>query len=359
MRISIVGAYGFTGKIICEELNKINYSYSIYGRDIENLNELKRENSNIINLKSINLRLIKDVNYIIENSDVIINCAGPFTEESFLLVEKVAESGKIYLDISGEIGFIKKSKDYLQEISVNNNSLIIHGCAFESLVSDLILQYLNEENEIKSVKTFYKFNQKKVSPGTRITMKLSKYRESFKIKDNQWSNCDFKNDLIKIINKEDNSEVAVPYPLPEVAFSKWNFEVDQAESFLIIDEDDSRYMTNRNIVEGDSLKELDRLRLKKFKGPELKDRMSQKCELFVNINHESIHPKTLEVKIKDTYLLTAKSIVLAVENILTKKPKLSGVVSPAKIFNGNALETIHKLGIELNHQTKFRIKIDL
>jgi short subunit dehydrogenase-like uncharacterized protein len=75
MRISIVGAYGFTGKIICEEFNKINYSYSIYGRDIENLNELKRENSNIINLKSINLRLIKDVNYIIENSDVIINCA--------------------------------------------------------------------------------------------------------------------------------------------------------------------------------------------------------------------------------------------------------------------------------------------
>ena len=359
MKISIVGAYGFTGKIICEEFNKNNYSYSIYGRDINILNKLKRENSNITNLKSINLRIVKDVNYIIENSDVIINCAGPFTEESFLLVEKVAESGKIYLDISGEIGFIKKSKDYLQEISVNNSSLIIHGCAFESLVSDLILQYLNEENEIKSVKTFYKFNQKKVSPGTRITMKLSKYRKSFKIKDNQWSNCDFKNDLMKIINKEDNSEVAVPYPLPEVAFSKWNFEVDQAESFLIIDEDDSRYMTNRNIVEGDSLKELDRLRLKKFKGPELKDRMSQKCELFVNINHESIHPKTLEVKIKDTYLLTARSIVLALENILTKKPKLSGIVSPAKIFNGNALETIHKLGIELNHQTKFRIKIDL
>ena len=36
MRISIVGAYGFTGKIICEEFNKIKYSYSIYGRNINN-----------------------------------------------------------------------------------------------------------------------------------------------------------------------------------------------------------------------------------------------------------------------------------------------------------------------------------
>ena len=356
MRISIVGAYGFTGKIICEELNKIKCSYSIYGRNINTLKELERGNANIINSKSINLRVINDVNYLIENSDIIINCAGPFTEESSLLVKNVAESGKIYLDISGEIGFIKKSRDYLQQISVDNKSLIIHGCAFESLVADLILQYFSTKNKIKSVKTFYKFNQKKVSPGTRITMKLSKYRESFKVKNNQWLNCDFKNDLIKIDTTKDSLEIGVPYPLPEVAFSKWNFEVNRAESFLIIDEDESKYMINKKIIGGDSLKELDKIRLKKFKGPNLKDRLSQKCELFVNINHESIHPKTLEVKIKDTYLLTAKCIVLAVENILTKKPKLSGIVSPAKIFNGDALETIHKLGIELNHQTKFRIK---
>ena len=134
MRISIVGAYGFTGKIICEEFNKIKYSYSIYGRNINALNELKKGNSNIKNSKSINLRIIGDVNYLIENSDVIINCAGPFSEESLLLVKNVAKSGKIYLDISGEIGFIKNSRDYLQEISVKNKSLIIHGCAFESLV---------------------------------------------------------------------------------------------------------------------------------------------------------------------------------------------------------------------------------
>ena len=78
------------------------------------------------------------------------------------IIEKVGVFTPKPIDVeelnSGEIGFIKKSKDYLQEISVNNKSLIIHGCAFESLVSDLILQSLREKNEIKSVKTFYKFN---------------------------------------------------------------------------------------------------------------------------------------------------------------------------------------------------------
>ena len=84
--------------------------------------------------------------------------------------------------------------------------------------------------------------------------------------------------------------------------------------------------------------------------------MSQKCELFVNINQESIHPKTIETEIKDTYLLTAKAIVLTVENIFKKNPNLYGIVSPGQIFNGNPLKIIQKLGVKLNHQSKFRIK---
>ena len=60
MRISIVGAYGYTGKIICEELNKIKCTYSIYGKNINTLNDLKRGNSNVINTNLISLRVYSD-----------------------------------------------------------------------------------------------------------------------------------------------------------------------------------------------------------------------------------------------------------------------------------------------------------
>tara|TARA_Y100000991_G_scaffold103396_1_gene77869 strand:+ start:709 stop:1779 length:1071 start_codon:yes stop_codon:yes gene_type:complete len=355
MRISVVGSYGYTGKLICKELNKTKYSYSIYGRNIDKLNHLKRGNSNILNSKSIDLRRIQDVRFIIEKSDIIINCAGPFTEESFLLVENAAKNGKIYLDISGEIGFVKKSYEHLHAISKENNALIIHSCAFESLVSDLLLQYLNVENKIKTVQTFYKFNQKKVSPGTRLTMKLNKFRRSLKIQNNKWIDCDFKKDQLKILFEKDK-ELAMPYSLPEVAFSKWNFNVNKAESFLLVKENESKFLINKKVLEGDSLKELDRLRLKTYKGPEDKNRMEQNCKMFVNINQGYHNSKTLEADIKDMYLFTAKAIVQTVEKITEKKTKMIGFISPGQIFTEDILTSIKNLNIKLNFQSKFKIE---
>ena len=355
MRISVVGCYGYTGKLICKELNKIKYSYSIYGRNIDKLNHLKRGNSNVLNSKSIDLRRIEDVRFIIEKSDIIINCAGPFTEESFLLVENAAINGKIYLDISGEIGFVKKSYDHLHAISKEKNALIIHSCAFESLVSDLLLQYLNEENDIKTVQTFYKFNQKKVSPGTRLTMKLNKFRRSLKIQNNKWVDCDFKKDQLKTLFEKDE-EVAIPYSLPEVAFSRWNFNIIKAESFLMVEKNESKFLINQKVIEGDSLKELDRLRLKNYEGPEVKNRMEQECKMFVNINQGYNNSKTIEADVKDMYLFTAKAIVQTVEKIIENKTKVTGLISPGKIFTEDILTSIKNLNIKLNFQSKFKIE---
>ena len=357
MRISVVGGYGYTGKLICEILNKSKHSYSIYGRNIEKLNLLKKGNSNIIYSKSVDLRSIKDVKCIIEKSDIIVNCAGPFTEESFLLVENAALNGKIYLDISGEIGFVKKSYDQLYSISKKNAALIIHSCAFESLVSDLILKYLDEKNEIKTVQTFYKFNQKKVSPGTRLTMKLNKYRKSLKIQNNKWVDCDFKKDQLKTLFEKDE-EIAIPYSLPEIAFSKWNYNIDKAESFLIVEKNESKFLTNKKFIEGDSLKELDKLRSKNYNGPKAGNRMEQKCKIFVNINKGHRNSKTIEAEVKDMYLFTAEAIVQTLEKILEKKTKMIGLISPSQIFEEDIMASIENLNIKLNFKSKFKVGIN-
>ena len=355
MRISVVGSYGYTGELICKELDKTKYSYSIYGKNIDKLNNQRRENSNILNVKSIDLRRIEDVRLIVEKSDFIINCAGPFTEESFLLVENAASNGKIYIDISGEIGFVKKSYDHLHCISKENNALIIHSCAFESLVSDLLIQMLNQENDINTVQTFYKFNQKKVSPGTRLTMKLNKFRRSLKIQNNKWVDFDFKKDHLKTLF-ENHNEVAIPYSLPEVAFSKWNFNVNKAESFLMVEKNEAVFLINKKVVEGDPLKELDRLKLKKYNGPEPKNRLEQKCKMFVIINQGHPNSKTIEADIKDMYFFTAKAVIQTVKKIIENKTKVIGLVSPGKIFEDDILTSIKNLDIKLNFQSKFKIE---
>ena len=120
MRISVVGAYGYTGRLICEELEKAGYSFSVLGRNKQKLDLLKEEFSTISSALELDMRNADDVEQLLEHSDLIVNCAGPFTEESQLLVDSVAESGKTYLDISGELRLKREIGQYLTSKKTNS-----------------------------------------------------------------------------------------------------------------------------------------------------------------------------------------------------------------------------------------------
>ena len=65
MKIAIIGAYGYTGSLICEQLQKSRINYSIYGRDEEKLIKLKNTFSYIKFHSVIDLRVQDDVKSII------------------------------------------------------------------------------------------------------------------------------------------------------------------------------------------------------------------------------------------------------------------------------------------------------
>ncbi len=120
MKITVVGAYGYTGKLICQELENHQLKFSVAGRDAEKLELLKSSlNSNPTSIEG-DITNTDTAQKIIAQSDIIINCAGPFTEESNHLLSLVAKSGKAYLDITGEIGFIKNSHESFHEEAVKS-----------------------------------------------------------------------------------------------------------------------------------------------------------------------------------------------------------------------------------------------
>ena len=43
MRISIVGAYGYTGRLICAEFKNVGIAFSIFGRNEKKILELKEK----------------------------------------------------------------------------------------------------------------------------------------------------------------------------------------------------------------------------------------------------------------------------------------------------------------------------
>ena len=356
MRIALIGAYGFTGKLISHELQNFKLPFTAYGRNVEKLTELKNEYSCIDAISGIDLRKKDDVSVIISNSDIIINCAGPFTEEATLILEQIADSGKIYLDITGEIGFVRSSHEKFNARAQKSNSLIIHGCAFESLVADLGLVYISEKlGSIKNVRTFYNFNQLKASPGTKMTMKLSKFRKILKIDKQNWSESNFKDDQLHITIDKKSEHIAIPYPLPEIAYSLWNYSAHKAESFLLVGLKEAKYFKGASDDSGDSLETLDAIRLRKRKGPTTEERAMQKSALVLDVESDSNQVLQVLLESSDMYLTTAKAIVLSVEKLLQIDNKPNGVISPGQLFKGNVMAALKDLEVELSESPDYKI----
>lgn len=356
MRIAVIGAYGYTGRLICKELQDTGFRFLIYGRNKEKIERLKDELSNVDKAVSIDLRKKADIDLVILEADIFINCAGPFTEESSLFLETLAESGKIYLDITGEIGFVRSSRELYHQKAKKSKSIIIHGCAFESLLADLAMQKIASiKVKVKSINTFYRFNQHSVSPGTRITMKMAKFRDSLKIKNKHWCISDSKHDQLKVNIDKTMEQTAIPYPLPEIAYAHWNWNVNNAASFLLMNTADALFFSEKKGTLGDPLENLDKIRFRKNNGPSIEKRGNQKSELFVRVLDENEKERILLLKSKDMYLLTAKAIVLAVKKVVTKGSRIYGVISPAQLFLNDWDATIKELNIEVIEQPNFVI----
>ncbi len=153
----LIGATGFTGKLVAEYLAKEygvkneNFVWAIAGRSQNKLNDLK------IFLKDIDPEaedlpaLLADsydrssLDRITSVTRVIISAVGPYLKYGKKLVESCASNGADYCDLTGEVPFIRESIDSYNTIAQDNNCRIIHSCGFDSIPSDIGVLMLQKE----------------------------------------------------------------------------------------------------------------------------------------------------------------------------------------------------------------------
>lgn len=343
MRIVLIGAYGYTGKLICELLQENKISFNIAGRKWASLEDLREEFALIDQIIQIDL-VSDDLHDFLDNHDVLINCAGPFTEESDRFVQTLCEQeNKTYIDITGELEFVRRSREIRHEIAQRNNSLVLHACAFESLIAGLGIQYLLGNEKPEEVNTFYVFEHSKPSPGTRMTMKLNKFRDNCFVKNGEWSEIteNFTSPLLK-----DESKSALAYPLPEVAFVSWFDGVNESGSYLLLSKQEAMFAGITAKEEGDLKAELEKLKQKKRPGPSKDQRIAQESELVVEtcVNGSK---RALSLKGADMYGMTARCVVTVLHEILESKERMSGVIAPSQLFLGNEKRILDVLGISI------------
>jgi len=171
--ITVFGATGYTGQKIAAVLDREGLDYRLAGRSSQKLAEMSSRLSAHPEWLVADAMQPGSLPPLFQGSQVLINCAGPFTDLGERVISQAAMSGSNYLDITNELGYVFRARGYSQ-MSARTGAALVPACAFEVALSDcaaaLAGQKLLEKDahtEIDRVDVIYAFEEVGASSGTR------------------------------------------------------------------------------------------------------------------------------------------------------------------------------------------------
>ncbi|NYJ74147.1 saccharopine dehydrogenase family protein [Allobranchiibius huperziae] len=148
--IVLFGATGFVGKLTAEHLAAYapeGVRIGLAGRNTAKLEDVRRS----LGPSASDWPLITaDSNddaalaALAERTRVVITTVGPYAKYGLPLVKACAEAGTDYVDLTGEVLFVRESIDRYHDAAAASGARIVHSCGFDSVPSDLAVLTLAE-----------------------------------------------------------------------------------------------------------------------------------------------------------------------------------------------------------------------
>ncbi len=148
--IVLFGATGFTGALVAEQLAQRapeGMAIALAGRSLAKLGEVREQ----LPERAADWPLVladaadrSTLNGMARSTRVLITTVGPYLKHGLPLVGACAKAGTHYVDLTGEVPFMRASIDACHEQAVATGARIVHACGFDSIPSDLGVLTLHE-----------------------------------------------------------------------------------------------------------------------------------------------------------------------------------------------------------------------
>ncbi|KAL4246225.1 Saccharopine dehydrogenase-like oxidoreductase [Abortiporus biennis] len=140
--ILVIGATGYTGRLIVEYLNnhpeRSSFTFGIAGRSRTKLDGLVSKLQLSAGVKSyvVDVQSRQAVDEIVGQAKVIVSCVGPYWLHGETILGSCVRQGKHYVDVAGEPAWIR-DMIYLYDFNASRTgAIIINTCGFDSVPSD-------------------------------------------------------------------------------------------------------------------------------------------------------------------------------------------------------------------------------
>lgn len=142
--IVVWGATGFTGKWVAKHLfdtyHESGLAWAVAGRNADKLNEVRDfigDDNALIDGLIADSEDESTLSELVKSTKVIITTVGPYAYYGSLLVELCAENGTHYVDLTGEVPWMREMIDAHEDTAKKSGAKIVHSCGFDSVPSDM------------------------------------------------------------------------------------------------------------------------------------------------------------------------------------------------------------------------------
>lgn len=330
----IYGANGYSGRLIAFDAKRRGHSPILAGR---NRHEVKKM-ANSMSLSFQNFSLEDRIDWIAEKLkgvDVLLNCAGPFSQTHERLLAACLKSGTHYLDITGELDVFENIFAFDEQAKLNNICLI-PGVGFDVVPTDALSLHLKEKHPTADQLELYIEPKGGLSPGTIKTL-LEGFGKSSRIRKNGHLSEleDFK------VKNWGGLKRAVPISFGDLSSAFRSTEIPNIQTYLITNVAIAQLLKALSLLktpfsDEDLLSKLRFLIDRTYSGPRIGQLRKTNAFIEGRVFEDGRLLGEKKIKTLNAYEVTALTAILCIEKLI-EKPLAPGAYSPAQAFGSKYL----------------------
>lgn len=345
-RWMIYGANGYSGRLIAEEAVSRGHQPVLAGRtesQVMSLADTLDVSYQVFDL--IHQKKIKD-NLV--GVDLLLNCAGPFSETAQRLQEACLKTGTHYLDITGEHTVLESSYALHQQAR-KCGIVVISGVGFDVMAMDALAYELKQElptaTHLELAVARNEYGKQGMSPGAFKT-RLNAFvggrvvREGGELKDKHLVS------VVKDIPFSDKTRRCVSIPSGEIVTAFYSTDTPNVTVYGSMEGPLNIWLPR--LAWGLRLLRLQWFKSKLFRcvdgavyGPDEAYRKTVKVQLWARVWVEGDHGDVLDIaertqEVANEYFYTVVSSLMAVEHVLAHKV-MPGAYTPSQVIDGDRI----------------------
>ena len=338
MKYLLYGANGYTAQLIIKESLKAGLQPVLAGRTEAKVKKTAEEFK--LDYLVFGLDDVQKIAEQLQNFDVCINAAGPFSKTAQNMIEACIASKTHYLDITGEIGVFELAKSYDKK-ALAANIMVMPGVGFDVVPSDCLANYLSAKMpDATNLELAFTSVGGALSHGTASTM-IENLGEGSAARINGKIQKVALGHLSKKIDFGEVKHYAMTIPWGDVSTAYTSTKIPNIVVYTGVPKSSIRLMKFQGflnpILKTNFVKNLAQRWIdKNLYGPSEEQNKKVKSYLWGEVKNAKNEKATALLECKEGYLLTALASVNICQKVLKKNFK-NGYQTPASAYGPNLI----------------------